>query len=476
MSSWRVVVGVGMLACSPTAPVALRPSAHPATVVAATPATADQIVAAMVSTYRNAQAYSDHGESVADFGRFKERRTFTTAFVRPDRFRFAFFDGGDPDRGYVIWSDSDGVFSQWYLHPGVVDGARDLSYAVAVATGVSGGTSHTVPALLIPEVGGNSLAVMKGWKLDGTEAIAGHDCWRLARPDGHEGDILKIWIDRDSHLLRRLASHEHIEAARGVQAFEVDETTSYDPVLHATPDQLARPDLHGVTPNKYVEPRWAGLTMHFPSAQIVQIVPGGPAERAGLRVGDLIVEVQGGLIADDGDFQRALDHAAFGAKVDVVAAREGTEVRVVLEPAHEPDLVTLAQRLVGTDAPDVDLGSIKLSKLKGHVVILAFWSSWCRPCEAEVPRLDELQSKHPALRIFGVSGDAADVIADYAAKHKATYPLVHDDLYAITADYLVGGLPTLVVIDKTGVIRHVEVGATDLAALEPVLMSLLAAP
>src|ERR1700733_5577966 len=167
-----IVVGLLAMACtSNVEPPVVSPPPTP---------TADDIVKAMASTYRSAPAYSDRGEQVEDFTKFKARRTFSTAFVRPDRFRFEYRDEGDPNRPYVIWTDGTGVFSQWYVRPGIVATEAGLGEAIGAAAGGSSRTSYTIPGLLMPElVGGFTLVASKDLRIDGSEAIGGHMCWRL---------------------------------------------------------------------------------------------------------------------------------------------------------------------------------------------------------------------------------------------------------------------------------------------------------
>jgi len=109
---------------------------------------------------------------------------------------------------------------------------------------------------------------------------------------------------------------------------------------------------------------------------------------------------------------------------------------------------------------DVDGVPISTASLKGKVVIINFWATWCPPCRAEIPDLIKLQSKYKdQLQIIGISDDddPPATVKKWAAEHRMNYPIVMatDDLRK--AFNGVAALPTSFIIDRDSrlVMRHV---------------------
>lgn len=129
-------------------------------------------------------------------------------------------------------------------------------------------------------------------------------------------------------------------------------------------------------------------------------------------------------------------------------AAESRPVVAAAAPSPAPDF-----ELTASDGKGVRLGD-----LRGKVVLLNFWATWCPPCKAEMPDLNALQRKYGAERDFVVLGindmeNAADVIA-FAEREGIAFPLLLDPEGRVIKDLFdVRYLPTSMIIDRAGNIR-----------------------
>jgi peroxiredoxin len=109
-----------------------------------------------------------------------------------------------------------------------------------------------------------------------------------------------------------------------------------------------------------------------------------------------------------------------------------------------------------------------LANYRGHVVLLNLWASWCAPCRAEMPDLERLYAseKRRGLVVLGVDqGESAEVASAFARAHGVTFPILLDQDQRYGRAYAAVGLPTTVVIDRSGAIVKGVDGALTLAEM-----------
>jgi thiol-disulfide isomerase/thioredoxin len=237
---------------------------------------------------------------------------------------------------------------------------------------------------------------------------------------------------------------------------------------------------------------WLGIAMEpdpqVPGVRLGHVVRGSPADRAGLHEGDHVLRVAGTPVAHGADVVAAVSAFAPGDTVELAFARSGKEqtARVTLAPFPSQDDM-MRMDLVGGFAPSwkdvaVVSGSFPASigALRGRVVLLDFWATWCAPCRVAIPKLDAMQARYGAqgLSVLGVSTEDAQDVATFMQRMAMRYGVAVDKHAQTTRSYGVASLPTLVVIDKRGVVRDVAIGfdpGAD-ARLDATVRTLLAEP
>ena len=127
-----------------------------------------------------------------------------------------------------------------------------------------------------------------------------------------------------------------------------------------------------------------------------------------------------------------------------------SEWRRVDPPVAAPDF-TLTQ---------LDGGAVTLSKLRGRVVVLDFWATWCGPCRFSLPSLEVIYKQyqdHGVIVLLVNEGEEAATVRQWAQR-RFTAPILLDRDEHVAQLYHATGLPTSLIIDQSGYLRYVHEG------------------
>jgi outer membrane lipoprotein-sorting protein len=206
--------------------------------------TAEQILTRMTKVYANCKTYSDSGSVktllVKTGGNTTSKLLFTTAFVRPGRFRFEYTGKSDNvDDVYIVWCNGKQVQTWWAVAPGIKR-EDSLDDALAGAVGVSKGSAQTIPVLLLPKevTGGHLTDEMPGAKRIEDAKLGKVDCFRIAgkivsHTSSVKSDSATVWIEKKSFLIRRIDEHT------AQNDFSSEKTTTYTPEVDGNvPDKM----------------------------------------------------------------------------------------------------------------------------------------------------------------------------------------------------------------------------------------------
>jgi thiol-disulfide isomerase/thioredoxin len=118
---------------------------------------------------------------------------------------------------------------------------------------------------------------------------------------------------------------------------------------------------------------------------------------------------------------------------------------------------------------DLDGREISSASLRGKVVIVNFWATWCGPCRAEIPDLVALQNKYKdTLQVIGISEDEAgvDVVRRFAADHKVNYPVAMITPEVEKLYPGISALPTSFILDRESRVVQKHVGMLTASTTE----------
>jgi thiol-disulfide isomerase/thioredoxin len=193
-----------------------------------------------------------------------------------------------------------------------------------------------------------------------------------------------------------------------------------------------------------------------PRGVLVQkVMPGSAAERSGLKPGDVILSVNKIEIRSPRQLFAEIQKYTAGTIVAIEYLRHGRPQTLQVALGERLDTGSL----LNEHAPEFTLpllnGKSTWKLSKGKVVILDFWATWCSPCESVRQALEDFKQKHKSLEIeiAGITNEDMATVKTFYRNRNPPYAILIDAANDITLKYRVAGYPTLVVIDREGVVR-----------------------
>ena len=154
--------------------------------------------------------------------------------------------------------------------------------------------------------------------------------------------------------------------------------------------------------------------------------------------------------------------------------------------------VLFVSLLIGSEVSALDAGAklpeigltdlsgkrIDAASLRGKVVVVDFWASWCAPCKEELPQLEKLYKKYKdrGLVVVALSVDEeAENVTTFLKSMRLSFPIAHDKGHVVADRFHPPKMPSSYIVDRKGIVRHVHGGfrSGDEAKMEAEIKALL---
>lgn len=224
---------------------------------------------------------------------------------------------------------------------------------------------------------------------------------------------------------------------------------------------------------RYDGPGWLGVSLaerqpDEPGVVVSNVLRRSPAALNGLQVGDVLLGVNDARVQTPEEFSRLIAAVGAGGRANLMLQRQNEPRLLAVQLGENPGFEgQLRLGFVGAEAPElqgveVALGNVapSLQALRGHVVVLEFWATWCSACRALMPTLNGWHERYRAqgALVVSVTTDPVGQAAQAASELGLLYPVLSDPEGVTAQTYQAFAVPTLFVIDRAGIVRDVSVG------------------
>ena len=153
--------------------------------------------------------------------------------------------------------------------------------------------------------------------------------------------------------------------------------------------------------------------------------------------------------------------------------RSWHEVEMLILPG-EQRMSLIGEHAANFTLKTLDGEAVALERLRGKVVVLDFWATWCPPCRAELPSVEKLRKEYgESVAFYGVNDEETSTVKKFVSQQKYEMPVLLDGRRDVHRQYGVRAIPTLLVIGPDGVIRQHFIGSRDESVLRKAIQSAL---
>lgn len=128
--------------------------------------------------------------------------------------------------------------------------------------------------------------------------------------------------------------------------------------------------------------------------------------------------------------------------------------------APQPEALEIGSAAPAFDLPGLDGKKVSLDSYKGKIVLLDFWATWCGPCRMTMPVLDRLQKEYPGdMTVLAINlQEPSDVVQKYVREQGLAARVLLDESGTVGETYGTGSIPMQVLVDRAGIVRHIQLG------------------
>jgi len=134
--------------------------------------------------------------------------------------------------------------------------------------------------------------------------------------------------------------------------------------------------------------------------------------------------------------------------------------RCARPPAPETGVIEMGGPAPAFVLADLEGREVTLDQFRGKIVMLDFWATWCGPCRMTMPILEDLQKEfRDEMTLLAVNiQESADQVLPYVREHNIQSTVLLDLRGSVTTAYGANSIPMHVLIDRQGIIRHIQIG------------------